>query len=79
MKDSLTAAIWFRRAPTALGNEELPPGCWPDPKAMVQTLREQVWEASFLNHFYTKNDHVIYQDRLGTRMREAKQKGCCFL
>jgi hypothetical protein len=47
MKDSLTAAIWFRRAPTALGNEELPPGCWPDPKAMVQTLREQVWEASF--------------------------------
>jgi len=32
---SLLIIDYFSWAPLPLGNEQLPPACWPDPKAMV--------------------------------------------
>ena len=49
---ALMVIDYFSWAPTPLGNEQLAHECWPDPKAMVETLRDQGVELMISPYFH---------------------------
>lgn len=65
---SLIVIDYFNWDPLPLGDEEMPPQCWPDPKGMVETLRNKGVQVMVSPYFHSIQEPSKYFEK-------AKQKG----